>query len=76
MNEKLISINEIKGNLFDSSACLAHCVSRDFVMSAGIFSNLFDGKDELKNQNVNVGEVAWLYREDRYIYYLVTKENY
>jgi O-acetyl-ADP-ribose deacetylase (regulator of RNase III) len=50
-----------------------------FAMSAGIavkFSNLFGGKDELKNQNVNIGEVAWLYRNDRYIYYLVTKENY
>ena len=77
MEQKLI--NEIKGNLFDSSDCLAHCVSRDFSMSAGIavrFSNLFGGKDELKNQNVNIGEVAWLYRNDRYIYYLVTKENY
>jgi len=79
MNDQLISINEIKGNLFDSSTCLAHCVSRDFAMSAGIaviFSNLFGGKEELKNQNVNIGEVAWLYRDSRYIYYLVTKENY
>ena len=77
MDQKLI--NEIKGNLFDSSTSLAHCVSRDFAMSAGIavrFSNLFGGKDELKNQNVNIGEVAWLYRDGRYIYYLVTKENY
>lgn len=72
-------INEIKGNLFDSTTCLAHCVSKDFAMSAGIavtFSNLFGGKDELKNQNVNVGEIAWLYRGNRYIYYLVTKEYY
>lgn len=77
MEQKLI--NEIRGNLFDSSTCLAHCVSKDFSMSAGIavtFSNLFGSKDELKNQNVNIGEVAWLYRDGRYIYYLVTKENY
>lgn len=70
---------EIKGNLFDSATCLAHCVSRDFNMGAGIavtFSNLFGGKDELKGQNVNIGEVAWLYRDGRYIYYLVTKESY
>jgi O-acetyl-ADP-ribose deacetylase (regulator of RNase III) len=72
-------LNEIKGNLFNSSSSLAHCVSRDFAMSAGIavtFSNLFGGKEELRNQNANIGEVAWLYRDGRYIYYLVTKENY
>jgi len=77
MEQKLI--NEIKGDLFESSDCLAHCVSRDFSMSAGIavmFSKLFGNKDILLNQNVNVGEVAWLYNENRYIYYLVTKENY
>ena len=79
MINKSVQIDEIKGNLFDSSTCLAHCVSRDFAMSAGIavtFLNLFGGKDELKDQNVNIGEIAWLYRDCRYIYYLVTKENY
>lgn len=79
MTEKLILIQEIKGNLFDSTECLAHCVSRDFAMSAGIattFLKLFGGQEELKAQNVNIGEVAWLYRDNRYIYYLVTKENY
>lgn len=71
-------MNIIKGNLFDSTNCLAYCVSKDFAMSAGIastFNKLYGGKTELRNQHVGVGGVAWLYRE-KYIYYLVTKEYY
>jgi O-acetyl-ADP-ribose deacetylase (regulator of RNase III) len=72
-------INEIRGDLFSSSDALAHCVSRDFSMSAGIaltFLKTFGGKEELKEQNVDIGEVAYLHKNGRYIYYLVTKENY
>ena len=31
---------------------------------------------ELKSQNVPVGGVAVLSRDDRYVYYLITKEHY
>lgn len=68
----------MKGNLFDSHEALVHCVSRDFAMSAGIsktFNTLYGGKDELINQHVHVGQVAFLKR-DKYIYYMVTKEKY
>lgn len=74
-----ITINEIKGNLFESSDSLAHCVSHDFSMSKGIaltFNNLFGYKDELKSTNTKIGGVAILTLNTRYIYYLVTKENY
>lgn len=54
---------EIKGDLFSASASLAHCVSRDLKMGAGIavqFRERFQRVDELRNQNKNVGEVAIL----------------
>ena len=63
-------LQEFKGDLFSSITCLAHCVSRDFAMSAGIaliFSKLFGGKERLKNQNVGIGQVAFLYHNERYI---------
>lgn len=69
----------VSGNLFDSNDCLAHCVSKDFSMSAGIakvFLTKFGNKEELQSRNINVGETTWLYCEGRYIYYLVTKEKY
>ena len=71
--------NEIKGDLFQSNTSLAHCVSKGFSMSAGIalkFSKLFGGREELKKQDVDIGGVAFLYCNGRYIYYLVTKEHY
>ena len=39
-------------------------------------SDLFGGMTELKSQNVPVGGVAVLSRDDRYVYYLITKEHY
>lgn len=47
-------------------------------MSAGIaktFNQLYGGKQELLDQHVIIGQVAYLKR-DKYIYYLVTKEKY
>jgi O-acetyl-ADP-ribose deacetylase (regulator of RNase III) len=40
------------------------------------FKQRFNGVDELRRQNVQVGGVAVLADEGRYIYYLVTKERY
>ena len=72
-------MEEIKGDLFISTNSLAHCISSDLAMGAGIalkFSELFGGKDELYKQNLKIGDVGWLKREGRYIYYLITKERY
>lgn len=74
-------MREIKGDLFDSSDCLAHCVSRDFNMSAGIakeFSYRYGRVAELIRQNPQIGGVASLDVDDgyKYVFYLVTKEKY
>lgn len=58
---------------------LAHCVSRDLKMRAGIaqdFREKFGHTQELLEQNCSVGEVATLQVQKRNIYYLITKENY
>ena len=76
-----MSFNELTGDLFQNSdgASLVHCVSRDLRMGKGIavaFKKQFGGIGELKKQNVGVGGVAILQRNDRYIYYMITKEAY
>lgn len=38
--------------------------------------DLFGGMAELKAQNTQVGGVAVLKRQDRFVYYLITKESY
>lgn len=73
---------EIKGDLFSSSklVALAHCVSADFKMGAGIaveFRERFGNVDALIESKTRVGNVATLKFEDRApVYYLVTKEKY
>merc|ERR1719461_1358027 len=71
----------IKGDLFTSpqSASLCHCVSRCLGMGKGIavlFKRKFGGVDTLRKQNVQVGGVGVLLRQNRYVYYLITKERY
>ena len=71
--------SEIEGDLFTSKDSLAHCVSTDLKMSAGIakeFRYRFERVEELKRQHRKVGEVAVLRFRDRFIYYLITKEFY
>nr|XP_020037015.1 O-acetyl-ADP-ribose deacetylase 1 isoform X7 [Castor canadensis] len=71
----VIEITYVKGDLF---ACprtdsLAHCISEDCRMGAGIavlFKKKFGGVQELINQQKKSGEVAVLKRDGRYIYYL------
>lgn len=76
----------IKGDLFSNTEdCLAHCVSRDFNMGAGVavgFRQRFGGVECLKQQKPSVGGLAWLLdinverKDARIIFYLVTKEHY
>ncbi len=72
--------SEIRGNLFDDvKNSLGHCVSRDFKMMKGIayhFRFKFGRVDELEKQSVSVGQVAYLKENDRYLFYLVTKDKY
>uniref|UniRef100_A0A8C0RE94 O-acyl-ADP-ribose deacylase 1 n=2 Tax=Canis lupus familiaris TaxID=9615 RepID=A0A8C0RE94_CANLF len=68
-------ITYVKGDLFacPKTDSLAHCISEDCRMGAGIavlFKKKFGGVQELLNQQKKSGEVAVLKRDGRYIYYL------
>lgn len=67
-------MQEIKDNLFESKECLAHCVSRDLKMGAGIAIE-FKKRFEIPKP-ADVGSVTYVKDDSRYIFYLVTKERY
>ncbi|XP_065177227.1 ADP-ribose glycohydrolase OARD1-like [Sycon ciliatum] len=74
-------LTEVKGDLFSSpaTAALAHCISADVRMGAGIakiFKAKFGGVSELQRQGARPGGLASLQRSGRFVYYLVTKEKY
>ena len=72
-------IIERSGDLLSSGESLAHCVSSDFHMNAGVarpIKHRFGGVRELLMQRKEVGEVAYLPREGRLIFYLVTKPRF
>lgn len=78
-----MKLEQIKGDLFTSQDSLAHCVSHDLRMGAGIakiFHSKFGKVDELIGQHAGIGDVAVLedsnQNQGRYIYYLVTKQRY
>jgi len=67
------------GDLFTSNTSLAHCVSVDLHMGAGIatiFKKKFNGIETLKQQNPCVGNICVLKKNERYIIYLISKEKY
>ncbi|GAB1301168.1 ADP-ribose glycohydrolase OARD1 [Apodemus speciosus] len=71
-------ITYVKGDLFacPKTDSLAHCISEDCRMGAGIavlFKKRFGGVQELISQQKKSGEVAVLKRDGRYIYYLTAK---
>ena len=71
---------EVIGNVFDSQDSIAHCVSADFKMSAGIARH-FKRKFPTKHPS-NLGHSytplwpQWLPETRRYSYHLVTKQKY
>jgi len=72
-------MEEIQGDLFESFSSLAHCVSECLTMGKGIateFKKRFGGVDELKSQKKTIGETAVLQRDERFIFYLITKQKY
>uniref|UniRef100_A0A336KNZ2 CSON013127 protein n=2 Tax=Culicoides sonorensis TaxID=179676 RepID=A0A336KNZ2_CULSO len=74
------TFKDIEGDLFScpKDCSLAHCVAADMKMGAGIavkFKQMFGQVDQLKAQNQRAGGVAVLKDGDRYIYYLVSKNE-
>lgn len=76
---------EVNGDLFksDNTYTLVHCISHDCAMGAGIavtFNNKFpEMKKQLKNtirENDLQGYFAILYRGERNVINLITKEKY
>ena len=79
--ESLKTISEANGDLFiaPTSSSLAHCISRDCKLGAGIakiFRQRFGRVEELKSMELEVGGVGPLLMGKRFIYNLVTKEHY
>lgn len=74
------NINIIHGDLFDANPdiSLAHCISQDARMGAGIavlFQKKFKQRTQIQNMQVSVGDIAAIKVDNRYIYNLVTKSN-
>ncbi|CAH1250920.1 OARD1 [Branchiostoma lanceolatum] len=72
---------QVRGDLFScpETDSLVHCISQDCHMGKGIavlFKKKFGRVEELKRQGQKPGGVAVLKTEQRYVYYLVTKEKY
>lgn len=73
-------LSYVTGNIFScpESESLAHCISADCRVGAGIavkFKQEFGGIEELKQQNKLTGECAVLERGGRFVYYLITKSK-
>uniref|UniRef100_A0A087XM30 O-acyl-ADP-ribose deacylase 1 n=1 Tax=Poecilia formosa TaxID=48698 RepID=A0A087XM30_POEFO len=74
------TLNYITGNLFSFpwDESLAHCISEDCRMGAGIavmFKKKFGRVSELKEQKKLSGQCAVLTHDQRFIYYLITKKT-
>lgn len=77
--QKMLEIKYVEGNLFQSQDALAHCVSLDFKMGAGIalaFRKIFGQVEELKSQVKSCPGLGTIKHSSRSIFYLVTKEKF
>lgn len=69
----------VQGDLFScpEKDALAHCIGEDCNMDAGIaglFKRKYGCVEELQNQKKEVGSFAVLQKDQRHVYYLITKK--
>ena len=74
-----LKYEEIDGDIFSSTGCLAHCVPADFHMGVGVAKQVktrypitYPKDVDHKKQPVLA---QWIERERRYVYHLVTKQR-
>lgn len=75
------TLQEIKGDLFTSKTSLAHCISQDLNLGAGvarIFRNKYAPEliQELKKKDPQIGDACPFSTEGRTVYNLVTKKRF
>uniref|UniRef100_A0A1A9VE62 Macro domain-containing protein n=1 Tax=Glossina austeni TaxID=7395 RepID=A0A1A9VE62_GLOAU len=80
MSSEKYKLSEIEGDLFNApkTYSLAHCVAADLGMGAGIaakFKQIYGQVGALRAQKIGTGGVAVLKDDQRFIYYLVTKDE-
>ena len=67
-------------DLFNNTTeSIAHCISADVKMGRGIaveFKRRYGGVEELLKQSPSIGNICILKRNNKWIYYLITKELY
>lgn len=76
---QMAPVVQVWGDVFTFPTALAHAVSADLHMGAGVavdFRQHFGCVEELLSQNRRVGEVAYLEHNNYYIFYLITKQHY
>ena len=74
-----MKFREVQGNLMSTNASICHCVSEDLAMTRGIAKTIkhrFRRITELRGKGTKTGDVAVLQVGPRFVYNLVTKENY
>lgn len=58
---------------------IAHCISKDVKMGKGIaveFRKRYEGIEEILEQSPSIGNICILRRNNKWIYYLITKRLY
>ena len=70
---KFFELRHKNGNLFESKVSLAHCISSDFKMSAGIAQS-FKRKFPYKVPQSTNSPLSVQQADDRFIYHLITKK--
>ena len=80
-NTVKFELKESLGDLInaDPKFSIATQTSLDLATTSPLATRLeskFKCRDELKNQNLKVGDCGYVKRDDRYIFYLITKERH